>query len=213
MPFNISSFDLKTIWKFIYWLTTFHLWSDWKVVYNVDWLQHFVFPWLLLNSLHIVNIWKYCLHSFGHFAYALHQALIMYIHTRSKIGYECTCRCHSIWQCQASHWHYSDVIMSTMVYQITSLMIVYSTVHPGTEQRKHQSSASLAFVRGIHRSPVNSPHKGPVMRKMFPFDDIIMAGSIYMSWWLGDSKAMETDLMHDFILAECPTTKDILIDT
>ena len=39
---------------------------------------------------------------------------------------------------------------------------------------KHQSSASLAFVRGIHRWPVNSPHKGPVTRKMFPFDDVIM---------------------------------------
>ena len=44
----------------------------------------------------------------------------------------------------------------------------------GTDQRKHQSSASLAFVRGIHRRPVNSPHKWPVTRKMFPFDDVIM---------------------------------------
>ena len=42
------------------------------------------------------------------------------------------------------------------------------------DQRKHQSSASLAFVRGIHRWPVNSPHKGPVTQKMFPFDDVIM---------------------------------------
>ena len=45
----------------------------------------------------------------------------------------------------------------------------------GTDQRKHQSSASLAFVRGIHRRPVNSPHKWPVTRKMFPFDDVIMS--------------------------------------
>ena len=45
--------------------------------------------------------------------------------------------------------------------------------HSGVDQRKHQSSASLAFVRGIHRRPVNSPHKGPVTRKMFPFDDVI----------------------------------------
>ena len=43
------------------------------------------------------------------------------------------------------------------------------------DQRNHQSSASLAFVRGIHRGPVNSPHKGPVTRKMFPFDDVIMS--------------------------------------
>ena len=39
---------------------------------------------------------------------------------------------------------------------------------------KYQSSASLAFVREIHRSPVNFPHKGPVTRKFFPFDDVIM---------------------------------------
>ena len=65
-------------------------------------------------------------------------------------------------------------IMSAMESQITSLMIVYSTIYSGADQRKHQSSISLAFVQGIHRWPVNSPHKGPVTQKMFPFDDIIM---------------------------------------
>ena len=70
--------------------------------------------------------------------------------------------------------HYNDVIMSTMATQITSLTIVYSTIYSGTNQRKHQSSTSLAFVRGIHWSPVNSPHKGLVTRKMFSFDDAIM---------------------------------------
>ena len=40
--------------------------------------------------------------------------------------------------------------------------------------RKHQNSASLAFVRGIHRGPLNSPHKWPVTRKTLPFDDVIM---------------------------------------
>ena len=53
-------------------------------------------------------------------------------------------------------------------------MIVYSTVHSGAFRRKHQSSASLAFVRGNQRRPVNSPLKGPVTRKMFPSDDVIM---------------------------------------
>ena len=71
-------------------------------------------------------------------------------------------------------WHYNDFIMSTIASQITSLTIVYSSVYSGADQRKDQSSASLAFVLGIHRGPVNSPHKGPVTRKMFPFDDIIM---------------------------------------
>ena len=50
----------------------------------------------------------------------------------------------------------------------------YSIVCSGADQRKHQSSASLAFVRGIHRWPVNSPHKGPVMQKVFPFHGAIM---------------------------------------
>ena len=64
--------------------------------------------------------------------------------------------------------------MDTMVSQITSLTIVYATVYSGADQRKHQSSVSLAFVPGIDREPVNSPHKWPVTRKMFPFDDVIM---------------------------------------
>ena len=75
--------------------------------------------------------------------------------------------------------HYSDVIMGTMASQITSLTIVYSTVCSGEDQRKHQSSASLGFVRGIHRWPVNFPHKWPVTQKMFPFDDVIMRTNQY----------------------------------
>ena len=61
--------------------------------------------------------------------------------------------------------HYNDVIMGAIASQITSLAIVYSTIYSGAYQRKHQSSVSLAFVRGIHRWPVNSPHKWPVTRK------------------------------------------------
>ena len=63
--------------------------------------------------------------------------------------------------------------MNGMVSQITSLTIVYSTVYSSADQRKQQSSTSLAFVQGIHQWPVNSPHKGPVTLKMFPFDDVI----------------------------------------
>ena len=71
--------------------------------------------------------------------------------------------------------YYSDVIMGAIASQITSVSIVYSTFCPGADQRKHQSSVSLALVRGIHRWPVNSPHKGPVTRKIVPFDDVIMS--------------------------------------
>ena len=65
---------------------------------------------------------------------------------------------------------YSDVIMGALASQITSLTIVYSIVYSGADQ----SSASLAFVRGIHQGSANSPHKWPVTRKMFPFDDVFM---------------------------------------
>ena len=69
---------------------------------------------------------------------------------------------------------HNDVITGTMASQITSLTIAYSSIYSGTDQRQHQSSASLAFVRETHRWPVNSPRKGPVTRIMFPFDDVIM---------------------------------------
>ena len=84
------------------------------------------------------------------------------------------------------HLHYNDVIIGTMASQITRVMIVYSSVYSGADQRKHQRSASLAFVRGIHRGPVNSPHKWPVTRKMFPFDDVIMS-CLWIHWsWVRD---------------------------
>ena len=70
------------------------------------------------------------------------------------------------------HWRHNDHEAS----QITSLTIFVSTSYSDADQRKHQSSASLAFLRGIHRGPVNSPQKTAslVTRKMFPFDDVIM---------------------------------------
>ena len=80
--------------------------------------------------------------------------------------------------------HYRGVIMSTMRAQITSLMLVYSTVYPGAGQRKHQSPALLAFVRGIHRWPGNFSCKGPVKRKIFQFDDVIIcAPKLYVTTW------------------------------
>ena len=85
-------------------------------------------------------------------------------------------KCH-IW------FHNCDLIMGAKASQITSLTIVHSTVHSSADRRKHRSSASPAFVRGIHRWPMNSTHKWPVTRKMFPFDDVIMVNLflIYIS--------------------------------
>ena len=80
-------------------------------------------------------------------------------------------------------WHYSDVIMSAMASETTGVAIVYSTVSSGADQWKHRSPASLSFVRGIHRWPVNSPYKRPVTLKMFLFDDVVMA-LLYRSLWM-----------------------------
>ena len=77
--------------------------------------------------------------------------------------------------------HYDDVIMSAIASQITSLTIVYSTVYSGADQRKHQSVTGLCV--GNSPGPVNSPHKGPVTWKMFPFDDVIM--EIVPAQWYG----------------------------
>ena len=78
--------------------------------------------------------------------------------------------------------------MGAMESQITSLTIVYSTVHSDADQRKHQSSASLAFVREVHRSP----GKSPVTRKMFPFDDVAMT-----TRFVNDSIAFSRKQLHD----------------
>ena len=92
--------------------------------------------------------------------------------------------------------HYSDVIMSAMASQITSLAIVCSVVYSGADQRKHESSASLAFVQEIRRWPVNSPHKWPVTRKMFPFDDVIMYdGQSLVRWTVSTNDGLNINVV------------------
>ena len=75
--------------------------------------------------------------------------------------------------------------MGALASEITSLTIVYSAVYSGADQRKHESSTSLAFVRGMHLWPVNFPDKGPITWKIFPFDDVIMvAGKAWKSYYM-----------------------------
>ena len=94
-------------------------------------------------------------------------------HKEGKKSYgHCTCRHRDD---QVRVLYYSNVIMSVMASQITSLTIVYSIVYSGADHRKHQSSALLW-------SPVNSPHKGPVTRKMFPLDNVIMYMQLNSLW-------------------------------
>ena len=103
----------------------------------------------------------------------------------SLLTYICISRSQWVYLISAStdtcSLHYDDVIMDAIVSQITSLTSVYSDVKLGAHQIKYQSSASLAFVRGIHRRPMNSPHKWPVTRKIFPSDDVIMSFAAFLT--------------------------------
>ena len=101
--------------------------------------------------------------------------------------------------------HYCDAIMGTIASQITSLTMVYSTVYSGADQWKHQSSASLAFVWGIHRGSVNYPHKWPVTRKMFPFDDVIMSHSNYSLGITGHTCTKMASQVSNFVASPSKT--------
>ena len=119
----------------------------------------------LLIALQDLSYWWFKILVSNHFANIL--ILVLF---NCKQQY-CYAKSRHLWE---AYGHYDDVIMGAMAFQITSLTIVYSTVYSDADQRTHQTSASLAFVRGIHPGPVNSPHKWPVTREMFPFDDVIM---------------------------------------
>ena len=98
--------------------------------------------------------------------------------------------------------HYSDVIMSAMVSQFTGVSIVCSIVCSGADQKIYQSSASLNFVKGIHRWPADSPNKGRVTGKMFPLDDVIMDETISL-------KMMDAILHHVWINALIFTVQEV----
>ena len=138
--------------------------------------------------IHICHTWQLNAHLYFHWR-AKRRVYNVYVYSIHSVGWYFRFFIQGCWNKPTwypcvllslgmSATHYTDVIMSLMASQITSFTIVYSPVCSGTDQRKHQSSASLAFVRWIHRGPVNSPHKSPVTRKMFPFDDVIMCWEI-----------------------------------
>ena len=96
--------------------------------------------------------------------------------------------------CNSSYIHYNDVIMSAMASQVTSLTIVYSTVYSSRRSKK----TSKLRVTGL--CAVNSPHKGPVTRKTFPFDDVIMGWHVVITWisrWCHDGWAWQ--ITHIFL--------------
>ena len=134
---------------------------------GIDYAYTCMYTLTVLAQLYVIH---YATHTFNKLGFIMqsHKILAGWKIIEKWAPY---CRDTRDWLAQN---HYGDFIMGTIASQITSLTVVYSTVYSDAVQRKHQSSASLAFVWGIHRGPVNSPHKWPVTRKMFPFDEVIM---------------------------------------
>ena len=137
-------------WKHIYELIYWNIYNCCQVDYKTP----------LMTSQH----WSRCLG-------AIKQQVITWANVDPDV-----CNFVVVWYYSILPIHYNDVIMGAMASQITSLTIVYSAVYSGADQRKHKSSGSLAFVRGIHRW-----HKWPVARKMFPFDDVITIQQYYFT--------------------------------
>ena len=81
---------------------------------------------------------------------------------------------HPFQELSLTNLHYNDVIMTTIASQITSLAVVYSTVYSDADKKKPSKLHVTGLCVGNSPWPVNSPHKGPVTRKMFPIDDVIM---------------------------------------
>ena len=130
-------------------------------------------PTVLQENIHVIAFFLY--HSPTLICARLYVNWHNLSHTNGIMSNQGVRKIDTMSTCQVMH--YSDVIMSVVVSLIAGDSIVYSTICSGADQRKHQSSTSLAFVREIHRLPMNSPHKGPVTLQMFLFDDVIMERS------------------------------------
>ena len=142
-------------------------------------------PWTLLLNEIIYETWT------SNYAHCFVWALITHpctnlnnslVKAPLKFGWDELLHPTLVGGCDLNHydnqptlqWRYNERDDVSNPSQITRDSIVYSIFSSGADKRKYQSYASLAFVRGIHRWPVDSPPKGPVTRKMFPFDDVIM---------------------------------------
>ena len=140
----------------------------------------------------IIEVWELISNFIAHLTWhMITYPCVAQAHLSIRIAQFQMCNFHphiNDWYLEIFLWYYNDVIIGVIASQITSLAIVYSAVYSDADQRKHHSSGSLAFVRRIHRWPVNFPHKWPVTRKMF--DDVIMnspnvwcQSQLWLRWW------------------------------
>ena len=111
--------------------------------------------------------------------------------------------------------HYIDVITGTMASQITSFTVVYSIFYSGTDQGRHQSSMSLASVRGIYRWLVNSPHKGPVIDGILPKGPyppcLCMADRAFLAGYPRNAENVSIWWCHHFTSPDCLSSSEIIL--
>ena len=129
------------------------------------------------------------LYIFQHYTCIVHRPRVYYI--RRKQSYHWPCNNDSYWNIRVDNWIESGIAISRIIIKQSAtkplqwlryergLSRLFAQSFLRRRSKKTSSSASLAFVRGIHRFPVYSPHKGPVTPTMFPFDDTIITPCIY----------------------------------
>ena len=151
-----------------------------KVIFenaNIILLTDFHYTYLYLNDL--FHKWQNMVPAASIQIYAIHHSASTACNVLNKRHYialhpaPCIVNqncCRDV----ASLSHYSDVIMGAIASKITSLTTVYSTVYSDADQRKHRSSVVTGLRAGNSPGPVDSPHKWPVTRKIFPFYNVIM---------------------------------------
>ena len=112
-----------------------------------------------------------------------------------------TVSCNGQGPVHGKKWHYSDVMMRSMASPITSLTIVYSTVYPGADQRKHQTSASLAFVMG--NLPVTGFHLMTTSWGRMQWCDSINTISTLKSMWPKGIHLQSSMIIKKGIIGKC----------
>ena len=139
------------------------------------------YPHPYLYSLRYMASWRI---SYEHHGFSNHTATRLFVPRHIPANIKEITKAPNRWPFvgQNHRWHYNDVIMAAMASPITSLTFVCSTVYSSLDQKKHQSSASLAFARGIHRWLVNSPHGNSPVTGEFPTQRASNAQNVSI-WW------------------------------
>ena len=154
-------------WPFLRGIHKSHVNSQHKRQWRGALMFSLICAWMdsWVNKLNVGDLRRHC----AHYDVTVMEKMLRWIDLK-RVWYCCDSFEGAHFSCRVDPrhlHHYDDVIMTMMGSQITSLTVVYSTVYSDTDQRKHQNSASLAFVWGIHRDRWIPRTKGQLRGKCF----------------------------------------------